>query len=80
MTVFNANALASLVTVAGSALSKRLTPVVTGLVVSLETEKDPETLEAVQDAMVALAGSIDDVEGLHSLMMLLLGWYATPYP
>lgn len=74
MTVFNANALASLVTVAGSALSKRLTPVVTGLVTSLETEDDTETIQAVQDAMVALVASIDDIEGLHSLMMLLLGW------
>ncbi|KAF8317653.1 ARM repeat-containing protein [Clavulina sp. PMI_390] len=74
MTVFNANALASLVTVAGSALSKRLVPVVTGLITSLETEQDAETVEAVQGALEALVGSIDDIEGLHSLMMLLLGW------
>lgn len=74
MTAFNANALASLVTVAGSALSKRLTQLLNGLVASLETEKDEEIVEAVQGALVALLGSIDDMEGLHSLMMLLLGW------
>lgn len=75
MTAFNANALASLVTVAGSSLGKRLTPIVTGLVVSLETEKDPQVLDAVQGAMVSLVASISDIEGLHSLMMTLLAWY-----
>jgi hypothetical protein len=75
MTAFNANALASLVTVAGSSLSKRLTPIITGLVASLETERDLEVLDAVQGAMVSLVVSISDTEGLHSLMMTLLAWY-----
>jgi len=74
MTAFNANALASLVTVAGSSLSKRLPPIITGLVASLETEKDREVLEAVQGAMVSLVASVSDIEGLHSLMMMLLAW------
>lgn len=74
MNAFNANALASLVTVAGSSLSKRLPPIITGLVASLETEKDREVLEAVQGAMVSLVASVSDIEGLHSLMMMLLAW------
>lgn len=75
MTAFNANALASLVTVAGSSLSKRLAPILTGLVTSLETERSPEVLEAVQGATVSLVASVNDIEGLHSLMMALLAWY-----
>ncbi|KAH7334649.1 translational activator GCN1 [Rhizoctonia solani] len=74
ITISNARALASLVTVAGNALSKRLTQILTALVKSLETEKDEETREAVQEATTALLGSISDAEGLNTLMMLLLSW------
>jgi hypothetical protein len=74
MSAFNARALASLVTVAGNALSKRLTTVLTPLVKSLETEKDEETRHEVDEALRALLASIEDGEGLHSLMMTLLGW------
>jgi hypothetical protein len=78
MTVFNARALASLVTVAGNALSKRLTVVLTALVKVTESSKidsmDEELLIAVDEAIVALLSSISDAEGLNSLMLLLLGW------
>lgn len=78
MTVFNARALASLVTVAGNALSKRLTIVLTALVKVTESSKidsmDEELLIAVDEAIVALLSSISDAEGLNSLMLLLLGW------
>ncbi|KAH8103551.1 armadillo-type protein [Cristinia sonorae] len=77
MSVFNARALATLVTVAGSALSKRLTVILTALVRVLETpqpEEGEEVVEAVKEACSALLSSISDVEGLHALMLTLLGW------
>ncbi len=79
MTVFNARALASLVTVAGNALSKRLTVVLTALVKATESSTSTndsvdELRMAVDDAIVALLSSITDAEGLNSLMLLLLGW------
>ncbi|PBK90411.1 ARM repeat-containing protein [Armillaria gallica] len=74
MTVFNAHALASLVTVAGSALSKRLTTITSAFVKVIEDETDEELLSAVDEATRALFTSIADVEGLNTLMMVLLGW------
>lgn len=76
ITTSNARALASLVTVAGNALSKRLTQILTALVKSMETEEDEETAEAVNEAVQALLASVSDAEGLNTLMMLLLGWLA----
>ena len=73
MTVFNARALASLVTVAGNALSKRLTVILSALIKVLEEEKDEELLAASDEALRALLGSIEDPEGLNTLMLLLLG-------
>ncbi len=77
MTVFNARALASLVTVAGSALSKRLTVVLTALVKIIEStddSTDEELRNAVDEAVQALLSSVSDLEGLNTLMLLLLGW------
>ncbi len=78
MTVFNAHALASLVTVAGSALSKRLTTITSAFVKVIEDETDEELLSAVDEATRALFTSIADVEGLNTLMMVLLGWSVYP--
>ena len=75
MTVFNARALASLVTVAGNALSKRLTVILGALIKVVEEEKDEELLAALDEALRALLASIEDPEGLNTLMLLLLGWY-----
>ena len=78
MTAFNARALASLVTVAGSALSKRLTVVLTALVKVTESSTidsvDEELRNAADEAIVALLSSINDSEALNSLMLLLLEW------
>ncbi|KAK7051190.1 translational activator of GCN4 [Paramarasmius palmivorus] len=74
MTVFNARALAALVTVAGSALSKRLMPILNALVKVTEEDQDEELKEAVDEALRALLGSVGDAEGLNTLMMTLLGW------
>jgi hypothetical protein len=76
MTVFNTRALASLVTVAGNALSRPLTVIWNLLVKVLEDEIDDELCEAVDEAINALFSSINDPEGLNTLMMLLLDWYA----
>lgn len=74
ITAFNARAIAALVTVAGNALSKRLSQILTPLVLSVEKEKDEEVRAEVQEAIRALLSSIEDMEGMHSLQMLLLGW------
>lgn len=77
MTLFNAHALASLVTVAGTALSKRLPVLLNALVKESETLEDSEDEElksAVEEATEALLTAIEDSEGLNTLMMLLLGW------
>ncbi|KAI0644913.1 ARM repeat-containing protein [Trametes meyenii] len=75
MSAFNARALASLVTVAGSALSRRLTVVLKALVTvneSPEVEKDEELKSGVDEAIHAMMTSICDSEGLNTLMLLLL--------
>ena len=77
MSVFNARALASLVSVAGSALSRRLSVILTGLVKmheGKEIQEDEELKEAIDEAIRALLSSISDVEGLNVLMLVLLEW------
>lgn len=74
MTVFNARALAALVTVAGNALSRRLTVILGALVKTIEDQPEPELAEAADEALKAILASISDAEGLHTLMMLLIGW------
>lgn len=75
MTVFNARALASLVTVAGNALSKRLSVILSALVKVSEDDNEEELASAVDEAIRALFTSINDAEGLNTLMMVLIGWY-----
>ncbi|RKP33415.1 armadillo-type protein, partial [Dimargaris cristalligena] len=71
ISAFNARALATLVTVAGASLTRRLNTILSALLTSLMRETDQATLEALRDAIASLVGSIDDEDGLHSLMMLL---------
>lgn len=75
MTVFNARALASLVTVAGNALSRRLSVILSALVKVSEDDNEEELASAVDEAIRALFTSINDAEGLNTLMMVLIGWY-----
>jgi hypothetical protein len=75
MTAFNARALASLVTVAGNALSRRLTVILNAVVKVIEDETDEELQSAVNEAIRALLASISDPEGLNTLMMVLFGWF-----
>ena len=74
MTLFNAHALGSLVTMAGNALSRRLTVIVGALVQELETTADTELRDAIAETLETLLGSIVDAEGLNTLMLLLLEW------
>lgn len=77
MTLFNARALAALVTVAGGALSRRLSVIMSAFVRVVEDDQDEELQAAVDEAIRALFASISDAEGLNTLMMLLLGWYVS---
>lgn len=76
MTLFNCRALSSLVTVAGNALSRRLTVILSALVKSSEDERDEELQSALQETIRSLFNSISDAEGLNTLMMVLIGWFA----
>ncbi|KAG6905617.1 hypothetical protein DXG01_001674 [Tephrocybe rancida] len=69
MTVFNARALASLVTVAGNALSRRLTIILNALVKTWEDDQDEELQEALDETIRSLFASIADPEGLNTLML-----------
>jgi hypothetical protein len=75
MTAFNVRALGTLVTVAGNALSKRLTQVLGALVSCLESRPNGELETAIEETFRALLSSIGDAEGLNSLMLILLDWY-----
>ena len=77
MSAFNARALASLVSVAGAALSRRLTVILNALVKmheGKEVQEDEELKEAVDEAIRSSMSSISDAEGLNTLMLLLLEW------
>jgi len=80
ITSFNARALKSLVSVAGRALSRRLTQILGTLVKALETEKDEELKTDINEAVEALLGAIVDPEGLNTCMMILLGWAKNEAP
>jgi hypothetical protein len=62
------------VTVAGNALSKRVSGILGTLVKLLESESDEQLLSEAQECTEAVLQSIDDLEGLNTLMLLLLGW------
>ncbi|KAG0198297.1 translational activator of GCN4 [Mortierella sp. GBA30] len=71
ITAFNARALGSLVSVAGTALNRRLTNVLAALIQSQVNETDEDTLEALETTICALLQSIDNADGAHTLMMML---------
>ncbi|KAF9134046.1 translational activator of GCN4 [Mortierella sp. 14UC] len=71
ITAFNARALGSLVSVAGTALNRRLTNILAALIQSQVNETDADTLEALETTICALLQSIDNADGAHTLMMML---------
>ncbi|GLB43526.1 putative ARM repeat-containing protein [Lyophyllum shimeji] len=80
MSLFNVRALASLVTVAGNALSRRLTVILSSIVKTWEDDKDEELQSALDETIRSLFGSVSDSEGLNTLMMVLLGWAKNEHP
>ncbi|KDN49927.1 ARM repeat-containing protein [Tilletiaria anomala UBC 951] len=74
ISAFNARALAGLVAVAGRALNQVLQTILTSLAIALEQRPDDETRQELEQAVSANLTSVTDPEGLHLLMMLLLGW------
>lgn len=74
ITAFNLRALGSLVSVAGPALSKRISVIISALVKVIEDGDDDEVLSESNECLNTVFSSLDDLEGLNTLMMLLLGW------
>ncbi|KAH7091864.1 translational activator GCN1 [Auriculariales sp. MPI-PUGE-AT-0066] len=74
ITAFNARALSSLVSVAGTALNNRLKKLLQSVLQARETETDEEISEELDEALSAIVGAIEDSEGLNILMMALLEW------
>lgn len=72
ITLVNAKALSSLVTVAGPALGPKLEVVLSSLEKSKQTETDEEVKEQLESTINALFASISDLSGLNSILMLLL--------
>ncbi|OAD81494.1 hypothetical protein PHYBLDRAFT_129715 [Phycomyces blakesleeanus NRRL 1555(-)] len=80
ITAFNARALGSLVTVAGSALNRRLTTILSALVESRMVEEDEEVLEQLTITTNTLMMSIEDEEGLDTLMTTLQEYVRSDFP
>ncbi|RUS19023.1 armadillo-type protein [Endogone sp. FLAS-F59071] len=80
ISAFNARALASLVTVAGAALNRRLTTIMGALMESLNRTTDPDTSEQLRETTRALLLSIDNADGLHTLMAMLLEFVKSDDP
>ena len=59
---------------AGAALTKRISVIVSALVKVTEEEKDQEVLEECNECLNTVFASLDELEGLNTLMLLLLGW------
>jgi hypothetical protein len=79
MTVFNARVLASLVTAAGNALSKRLTAILPALIKVLEEEKVDELLAALDEALACVtwfdrgSGRVEHVDATTSWKVRAFG-------
>ncbi|CAD6981552.1 unnamed protein product, partial [Tilletia controversa] len=63
-----------LVQVAGPALPKKLSAIITALAKSLEDDKQTDVRPDVEAAVQTILSSISDTDSLHQLMVLLLGW------
>ncbi|PWN39719.1 ARM repeat-containing protein [Ceraceosorus guamensis] len=74
ISAFNARAISALVRVAGSSLTKKLSSILGALSTSLEREADEKTRSDLEGAVSSILSSVSDFEGLHQLMLLLLGW------
>lgn len=71
ISAFNARALASLVTVAGSALNRRLTGILSAIVESRIVVQDEDTQKELANTTEALLLSVDEEDGMHTLIATL---------
>ncbi|KAI9668451.1 MAG: translational activator of GCN4 [Alyxoria varia] len=72
ISAFNARALASLASVAGSSMTRRLSPTLNSLMDNIVTCKEPDRLEALEGAFDTVMLSVDEFDGLNGLMAVLL--------
>jgi hypothetical protein len=52
-----------------------LSVILASLVKVYEDDKDEELESALNEAICALLTSVDDAEGLNTLMMVFIGWF-----
>jgi len=74
ITVFNARAIASLASVAGSAMTRRLSKILESLLDNIITCKDEERKEALDAAFDSVLLSVDEYDGLNTSMSIMLGF------
>lgn len=72
ISTFNARALASLASVAGSAMTRRLSHILNALLDNATACKEPDRLEALDAAFDAVMLSVDEFDGLNTLMSAML--------
>ncbi|KAI5304344.1 translational activator of GCN4, partial [Ascosphaera pollenicola] len=71
ITAFNANALASLAEVAGSAMNRRLPTILNALMDSILEVNDEEEKEEIINAFDSIMASIDEYDGLSTIMSVI---------
>jgi hypothetical protein len=74
MTPFNASALITLGTLAGSSLYRRLGTILEAMAESIEKEKDADIKESLLESLSTLLSCIWEYDGVYQLMNVLLGW------
>lgn len=72
ISAFNAKALASLSRVAGTAMNRRLPNVINSLMDNIINAKDEELSRELEEAMDTVIQSIDEYDGLNTVMNVLL--------
>jgi hypothetical protein len=70
---FNAQALASLAEVAGSAMTRRLPAIINELVTNIISTNDESRLEDLEAALDSVLCSVDADDGLNAMMSVMLG-------
>lgn len=74
ISAFNATALATLGTLAGQALYKRIGTILAALADSIESEEDEDDREVLVSSLEAIMTSIYEYDGVYQLMTVLLSW------
>lgn len=72
ISTFNARALASLASVAGSAMTRRLSNILNSLMDNIVACKDDERREVLEAAFDAVLLSVDEYDGLNTAMSVML--------